>query len=69
MSIGIIEFRAIKEAFLAVQDNTKNSEWWDTDQGVYRHVLEDLENFLFRAEKDLAARHAEYLKLKAEFEP
>lgn len=62
-------FLTMQDRFLQSLDDEKEDEAYDTKRGFAEEVLKDLERFLFAEALDRAERHAQYLALKAEFEP
>lgn len=63
------EFRNMVDGYLQTLDDGSDSEWYCTEREHARGVLTELEDHLFREERERLQRLAEYLRLKAEFEP
>lgn len=69
MPIDRKELEAKIEQFLDTQDDTTSTEWYCTDHKVHSDCLTHFTHWLFKADIEREKRYAEFLKLKAEFEP
>jgi hypothetical protein len=63
------DFDAFAAAALSTADNTHDVEYYATEQEILEGLLAQARDVLFAQEHQDEAEYAEYLKLKAKFEP
>lgn len=69
MTISREDFNRVRDEFLDQFDDRVNQEWYCTEREMRMSVMGDLERHLFGEEDAREERRAQYLALKAEFEP
>jgi hypothetical protein len=63
------DFDAFAAAALSAMDDTEHTEYWATERNILDGLLSQARSSLFGQEIKDEAEYAEYLKLKAKFEP
>ena len=63
------DFDTFTAAALSVMDDTVDAEFWDTERNILDSLLAQARTSLFAQQIQDEAEHAEYLRLKAKFEP